>query len=94
MHRHEMQQSNIYLGIYIYIIEYYFFWKNQGVTVVQCNNHEKVLPSSHQLSGPTADYWDAYMKAHEEPESINWLDFRAAFRAHHVPQGVIKLKEF
>jgi hypothetical protein len=25
MHRHEMQQSNIYLGIYI--IEYYFFWK-------------------------------------------------------------------
>jgi hypothetical protein len=25
-----MQQSNIYLGIYI--IEYYFFWKNQGVT--------------------------------------------------------------
>jgi hypothetical protein len=30
MHRHEMQQSNIYLGIYI--IEYYFFWKNQGVT--------------------------------------------------------------
>jgi hypothetical protein len=30
MHQHEMQQSNIYLGIYI--IEYYFFWKNQGVT--------------------------------------------------------------
>jgi hypothetical protein len=30
MHRHEMQQSNIYLGTYI--IEYYFFWKNQGVT--------------------------------------------------------------
>jgi hypothetical protein len=25
MHRHEMQQSNIYLGIYI--IVYYFFWK-------------------------------------------------------------------
>jgi hypothetical protein len=33
MHRHKMQQSNIYLGIYI--IEYYFFWKNQGVTVSQ-----------------------------------------------------------
>jgi hypothetical protein len=30
MHRHEMQQSNIYLGIYI--IGYYFVWKNQGVT--------------------------------------------------------------
>jgi hypothetical protein len=31
--------------------------------------------------------------SHEEPESINWPEFRAAFRAHHVPQGVIKLKK-
>jgi hypothetical protein len=61
--------------------------------VVQCNNHEKVLLASHQLSGPAADWWDAYVEAHEEPESINWPEFRAAFRAHHVPQGVIKLKK-
>jgi hypothetical protein len=33
------------------------------------------------------------MEAHEEPESINWPEFRAAFRPHHVPQGVIKLKK-
>jgi hypothetical protein len=33
MDRHEMQQSNIYLGIYI--IGYYFFWKNQGVTATR-----------------------------------------------------------
>jgi hypothetical protein len=62
--------------------------------VVQCNNHEKVLLASHHLSGSTADWWDAYVEAHEEPESINWREFRAAFCAHHVPQGVIKLKEF
>jgi hypothetical protein len=61
--------------------------------VVQCNNYEKVLLSSHQLFGPAADWWDAYVKAHEEPESINWPEFRAAFHAHHVPQGVIKLKK-
>jgi hypothetical protein len=61
--------------------------------VVQCNNHERVLLASHQLSDPAADWWDAYMEAHEEPESINWPEFRAAFRAHHVPQGVIKLKK-
>jgi hypothetical protein len=60
--------------------------------MLQCNNHEKVLLASHQLSGPTANWWDAYVEAHEEPKSINWLKFRAAFRAHHVPQGVIKLK--
>jgi hypothetical protein len=34
------------------------------------------------------------VEAHEEPESINWPEFRAAFRAHYVPQRVIKLKEF
>jgi hypothetical protein len=33
------------------------------------------------------------VEAHEEPESINWPDFRAAFCAHHVPQGVIKMKK-
>jgi 5-deoxy-D-glucuronate isomerase len=36
------------------------------------------------------------MWKHEEPESINWPEFRVAFRTHHVPQGVIKQmkKEF
>jgi hypothetical protein len=33
------------------------------------------------------------MEAHEELESFNWSEFRVAFRAHHVPQGVIKLKK-
>jgi hypothetical protein len=30
------------------------------------------------------------VETHEEPESINCLEFRADF---HVPQGVIKLKK-
>jgi hypothetical protein len=33
------------------------------------------------------------MEAHEDLESINWLELRATFHAHHVPQGVIKLKK-
>jgi hypothetical protein len=61
--------------------------------VVLCNNHEKVLLASHQLSGRAANWWDAYVEAHEEPESINWPEFIAAFCAHHVSQGVIKLKK-
>jgi hypothetical protein len=61
--------------------------------VLQCNNYERVVLASHQLSGPAANWWDAYVEAHEESESINWPEFRAAFRAHHVPQGVIKLKK-
>jgi hypothetical protein len=33
------------------------------------------------------------VETHEVPESINWPEFRAAFRTHHVPQGVIKVKK-
>jgi hypothetical protein len=61
--------------------------------VVQCNNREKVLLASHQLFGPVTDWWNAYVEVHEELESINWLEFRVTFRAHHVPQVVIKLKK-
>jgi hypothetical protein len=61
--------------------------------VVQCNNREKVLLASHQLTGPAAYWWDAYVEAHEEPNTINWNEFKMAFRSHHVPQGVIKLKK-
>jgi hypothetical protein len=61
--------------------------------VVHRNNHEKVLLASLKLSGFAADSWDAYVEAHKEIESINWSEFRATFRAHHVPQRVIKLKK-
>jgi hypothetical protein len=52
-----------------------------------------VLLTSYQLEGPASEWWDAYVNAHEEPESIDWQVFRTAFRTHHIPQGVIKLKK-
>jgi hypothetical protein len=71
-------------------------WLNtveKKLQVVQCNNQERVLLASHQLIGPIADWWDAYVEAHEEPDTINWNEFKMAFHSHHVPQGVIKLKK-
>jgi hypothetical protein len=61
--------------------------------VVQCNNREKVLFASHQLEGPVVDWWDAYVEAHEESESINWQEFKNSFRSHHVPLRVMKVKK-
>jgi hypothetical protein len=49
--------------------------------------------ASHQLEGHASEWWDEYVNAHEELESINWQEFRIAFHTHHVPQGVIKLKK-
>jgi hypothetical protein len=61
--------------------------------VVECTNQERVLFLAHQLVGPAADWWDAYIEAHEEPETINWQVFRNNFRTHHVPFGMMKLKK-
>jgi hypothetical protein len=47
--------------------------------VVQCNNREKVLVASQQLVGPTSDWWDAYVEAHEEPETMTQNKFKMAF---------------
>jgi hypothetical protein len=33
------------------------------------------------------------MKAHEEPNNINWNEFKDVFHSHHVPQGIMKLKK-
>jgi hypothetical protein len=74
-------------------VDHWLKFVETKLQLVQCNNREKVMLASHQLSSPAADWWDAYVEAHEEPESINWPEFRVFFFAHHVPQGVIKLKK-
>jgi hypothetical protein len=53
------------------------------------------LGDFHRTTSPTFSHTmvTAYVEDHEEPESINWLEFRATFCAHRVPQGVIKLKK-
>jgi hypothetical protein len=61
--------------------------------VVQCTNRKIVLFRAHQLVRPVADWWDTYVEAHKEPESINWKEFRNSFRTHHVPLGVMKVRK-
>jgi hypothetical protein len=39
--------------------------------VVQCINRERILFPVHKLVGPTTDWWDAFLEAHEEAASIN-----------------------
>jgi hypothetical protein len=49
--------------------------------------------ASHQLVGLAADWWDAYVEAHEEPDCINWNEFKVVFHSYHVPEGIMKLKK-
>jgi hypothetical protein len=49
--------------------------------------------ASHQLVGPAVDWWDAYVEAHKESDSINWNEFKVVFHSHHVPEEIMKLKK-
>jgi hypothetical protein len=70
--------------------------EDHGEETTSCAIHkqrERVLFATHQQVGPAADWWDAYVEAHEEPKTLNWYEFRNNFRTHHVLLGVMKLKK-
>jgi len=61
--------------------------------MTQCNDREMVLYAAGRLEGPAADWWDAYTVVHAAPNTITWQEFRDSFRSHHIPTGVMKLKQ-
>ncbi|CAO2145861.1 unnamed protein product [Urochloa humidicola] len=61
--------------------------------MAQCNDCEKVLYAAGHLEGSAYDWWDAYTAAHAAPDTITWEEFRNGFRSHHIPTGVMKLKQ-
>jgi hypothetical protein len=61
--------------------------------ITQCKDREKVLYALGRLEGATSDWWDAFTAAHANADAITWQEFRANFRAHHIPSGIIKLKK-
>jgi len=61
--------------------------------ITQCNDCDKVLYASGCLEGFAANWWDAYIAAHADANTITWEEFRNSLCEHHVPIGVIKLKQ-
>jgi len=63
------------------------------LNIVQCTDRDKVLYASGRLEGTAADWWDAYIAAHVDPNTITWKEFRSKFREQHIPKGLMKLKK-
>ncbi|XP_066162190.1 uncharacterized protein [Oryza sativa Japonica Group] len=61
--------------------------------LLQCTDQEKVSFASHQLHGPTSEWWDHFRLNRTTAEPITWLEFTAAFRKSHIPSGVLSLKK-
>jgi hypothetical protein len=55
-----------------------------------------VLFTAQQLRGTARIWWDHYYAMQPEGHVVTWEEFWTAFRAHHIPEGLIerKLNEF
>jgi hypothetical protein len=63
------------------------------LVITQCTNRKKVLFAAHQLYGTAANWWETYCNIHVNVDTITWNEFRAHFRTHYVPRGIMKLKK-
>jgi len=60
------------------------------------NDNDKASFAAQQLRGPALTWWDNHVAMFPAGTWFSWNEFKEAFRAHHIPAGVIcrKLTEF
>src|SRR5664279_424565 len=64
-----------------------------NLVVAGVGANEKVLYTTHYLSGPARSWWES-IKAMQPPgQAINWAEFKIKFRKAYVPAGMIKRKK-
>jgi hypothetical protein len=57
---------------------------------IGCPGNQPVQLAAHQLSRMSLAWWDTFNAAVRD---ATWTEFETSFREHHVPQGIIQLKE-
>src|SRR5438132_10475651 len=57
-----------------------------------CTETQKTLFAAHQLRGVAASWWATYLAMQPSGRQVPWTEFSAAFRAHHIPSSVLKIK--
>src|SRR5881394_4085435 len=60
--------------------------------LLTCTEEQKTIFATHQLRGPAASWWETYLATQPAGYRVPWTEFRAAFKAHHVPSSLIKIK--
>jgi hypothetical protein len=63
---------------------------------VPCSEASKARFAAQQLHGSAHLWWDQYNSMLPAEHVVTWNEFRIAFRAHHIPEGLMdrKLNEF
>ena len=59
---------------------------------MQCTKPQKVLFAAQQLLGPASAWWANYEASLPAGHPLQWNEFKAAFRAHFIPAGLMQRK--
>jgi hypothetical protein len=61
-----------------------------------CSDVAKVWFATQQLRGPARTWWDHFLAMQPVDHMVEWGEFKAAFRGHHILAGIMdrKLNEF
>jgi hypothetical protein len=61
-----------------------------------CSDVAKVRFTTQQLRGPARTWWDHFLAMQPVDHMVEWGEFKATFRGHHIPVGIMdrKLNEF
>src|SRR5947207_11626613 len=60
--------------------------------LLTCTEEQKTLFAAHQLRGPAASWWETFLAMQPAGHKVPWTEFRVAFKAHHIPSSVMKIK--
>jgi hypothetical protein len=55
-----------------------------------CSEANKTLFAAQQLRGTARIWWDTYYAMQPDGHVVTWEEFKAAFRAHHISEGLIE----
>jgi hypothetical protein len=67
-----------------------------ALLVAPCSDANKARFAAQQLRGSAHLWWDHYNAMLPADHVVTWDEFKTAFRAHHIPEGLMewKLNEF
>jgi hypothetical protein len=59
---------------------------------LQCPEWQKARFAISQLHGPAGVWWATFKSTLPADHQVTWTEFKNAFRAHHLPAGIMRKK--